>query len=388
MNALDEAVKEAARFQEQILARLRSALENNQLAIITGAGVTLNVTADTSGNPVSRITWTDLMRNGLDHLVSEGYVDTSNRRTKRAYNALEDPEVDGLLDAANIVTSQMKQHGQFRPWLESVFGSLSQEIRHPALIDVLKALYERGATLLTTNYDDVLEKHCGLQRIGRSNQDDVSRFQRGDLKGVFHLHGSYLDAHEVVLDTTDYYEVKHSGVVQHMLKAFLHCKTILFVGCGSGLEDPNFDALLRWASKRHKNLPRQHYLLIRDDDSVNYQPLLRVKCGPRYEDLVLYLKRLVDDKTEVQSQECPPSLNAPTRGLSAYLFFANEHRDYVRDENPGISFGQVGKVLGDRWKALNEKQRAPYEAKAALDKKRYKYEKASYNANADKKESC
>lgn len=301
----DEVVKEAARFQEQILARLRNDLKNNRLAIITGAGATLNVTADTSGNPLSRITWTNLMRNGLDHLVSEGYVDTSNRRTKRAYEALEDPEVDGLLDAANIVTSQMKQHGQFRTWLESVFGSLSQEIRHPALIDVLKTLHERGATLLTTSYDDVLEKHCGLQRIGRSNQDDVSRFQRGDLKGVFHIHGSYLDAHEVVLDTTDYYEVKHSGVVQHILKTFLEHKTILFVGCGSGLEDPNFDALLRWASKRHKNLPQQHYLLIRDDDSVNYQPLLQVKYGPRYEDLVLYLKRLLDDHTEAPSQARP-----------------------------------------------------------------------------------
>ncbi|KAK8900923.1 hypothetical protein QC760_010387 [Botrytis cinerea] len=57
--------------------------------------------------------------------------------------------------------------------------------------------------------------------------------------------------------------------------------------------------------------------------------------------------------------------NAPKRGLSAYMFFANEQRDNVREENPGISFGQVGKVLGERWKALNEKQRGPYEESAA-----------------------
>lgn len=43
--------------------------------------------------------------------------------------------------------------------------------------------------------------------------------------------------------------------------------------------------------------------------------------------------------------------------------------------------GQVGKVLGERWKALNEKQRTPYEAKAAADKKRYEDEKASYNVS-------
>ncbi|KAK5940048.1 Non-histone chromosomal protein 6 [Knufia obscura] len=78
--------------------------------------------------------------------------------------------------------------------------------------------------------------------------------------------------------------------------------------------------------------------------------------------------------------------NAPKRGLSAYMFFANDQRDTVREENPGISFGQVGKVLGDKWKALSEKQRAPYDAKAAADKKRYEEEKAKYNAAEDEEE--
>ena len=32
--------------------------------------------------------------------------------------------------------------------------------------------------------------------------------------------------------------------------------------------------------------------------------------------------------------------NAPKRGLSAYMFFANEQRDNVREENPGITFGK------------------------------------------------
>lgn len=69
------------------------------------------------------------------------------------------------------------------------------------------------------------------------------------------------------------------------------------------------------------------------------------------------------------------------------MFFANEQRDTVREENPGISFGQVGKVLGDRWKALSEKQRQPYEAKAAQDKKRYEEEKAKYNVSIVSKSS-
>ncbi|KAL1968320.1 hypothetical protein VTN77DRAFT_1849 [Rasamsonia byssochlamydoides] len=80
--------------------------------------------------------------------------------------------------------------------------------------------------------------------------------------------------------------------------------------------------------------------------------------------------------------------NAPKRGLSAYMFFANEQREAVREQNPGISFGQVGKLLGERWKSLTEEQRRPYEEKAAADKKRYEDEKASYNAGEDDEESA
>lgn len=97
--------------------------------------------------------------------------------------------------------------------------------------------------------------------------------------------------------------------------------------------------------------------------------------------------------------------NAPKRGLSAYMFFANEQRENVREENPGITFGrssrlyyfplglgltsqtgQVGKLLGERWKALNEKQRVPYDTKAAADKKRYEEEKAAYQAQLQEQE--
>ena len=34
----------------------------------------------------------------------------------------------------------------------------------------------------------------------------------------------------------------------------------------------------------------------------------------------------------------------PKRGLSAYMFFANDQRDKVRDENPGIKFGEFFKL--------------------------------------------
>lgn len=41
-------------------------------------------------------------------------------------------------------------------------------------------------------------------------------------------------------------------------------------------------------------------------------------------------------------------------------------------------------MLGEKWKALGEKQRQPYEAKAAADKKRYEEEKAAYQVSSSR----
>ena len=76
--------------------------------------------------------------------------------------------------------------------------------------------------------------------------------------------------------------------------------------------------------------------------------------------------------------------NAPKRALSAYMYFANENRDIVRSENPEISFGQMGKLLGERWKSLNEEDKLPYENKAKIDKERYYNEKEMYNNTISK----
>ncbi|CCH62882.1 hypothetical protein TBLA_0I02240 [Henningerozyma blattae CBS 6284] len=85
-------------------------------------------------------------------------------------------------------------------------------------------------------------------------------------------------------------------------------------------------------------------------------------------------------ETKKRSTRRKKDPNAPKRALSAYMFFANETRDIVRSENPDVTFGQVGKILGERWKALSAEEKVPYETKAEADKKRYESEKELYNA--------
>ena len=42
------------------------------------------------------------------------------------------------------------------------------------------------------------------------------------------------------------------------------------------------------------------------------------------------------------------------------MLFSKEHRPKIKEENPDITFGQIGKKLGEMWRALDEKEKQAY----------------------------
>ena len=65
-------------------------------------------------------------------------------------------------------------------------------------------------------------------------------------------------------------------------------------------------------------------------------------------------KRDDGDKKKKRSKKDP---GAPKRGLSAYMFFSQEHRKQVQADNPEASFGSIGKILGEKWKNMSDKEK-------------------------------
>lgn len=49
--------------------------------------------------------------------------------------------------------------------------------------------------------------------------------------------------------------------------------------------------------------------------------------------------------------------------LSGFMLFSKEHRPKIKEDNPDISFGQIGKKLGEMWRALSDKEKEAYKAK-------------------------
>ena len=58
--------------------------------------------------------------------------------------------------------------------------------------------------------------------------------------------------------------------------------------------------------------------------------------------------------------------NAPKKPLSGFMKFSQEHRAAVKEENPELAFGAVGKKLGEMWRALSAKEKAAYKPDKSL----------------------
>ncbi|WIA37358.1 hypothetical protein OEZ86_014287 [Tetradesmus obliquus] len=55
---------------------------------------------------------------------------------------------------------------------------------------------------------------------------------------------------------------------------------------------------------------------------------------------------------------------------SAYMLFADDKRTQVKADHPELSFGELGRKLGELWKALSEEEKTAYNDRAAAEKVR------------------
>jgi len=78
--------------------------------------------------------------------------------------------------------------------------------------------------------------------------------------------------------------------------------------------------------------------------------------------------------------------NRPKRAMSSFMFFANHKRAEVRSLHPDLKITDIGKKLGEMWKALDETEKKKYEDEAAKDKERYSHAMETYTAPIEESE--
>lgn len=73
-------------------------------------------------------------------------------------------------------------------------------------------------------------------------------------------------------------------------------------------------------------------------------------------------KSITKDKAEKapKATKAAKDGDKPKKALGPYMVFCKEMRPKLLEENPGMSFGEVGKACGKAWGVLSDSEKAKY----------------------------
>ena len=74
--------------------------------------------------------------------------------------------------------------------------------------------------------------------------------------------------------------------------------------------------------------------------------------------------------------------NMPKRPKTAFFIYSNDVREKVRQDNPGITFGDISRVISTMWKEMDQTEKEPFFAREREDKERYQIEMADFRRSA------
>jgi SIR2-like domain len=277
-----------AKASKLLLSDLRERIATGRAVAIVGAGVAL---ASTEGNPLAD--WKGLLQDGIKRCeqvvpgLPSGWGDLVRRE-------LDSGDTDDLLSAAQKVEAKLKRTGQLAGWLVDTVGQL--QVRDGSVIDAIREL---RIPILTTNYDGLIEKRVGVSPVTWREPTKYERVIQGDREGVLHLHGFYEEPDSVVLGVSSYEAALRGDYAQAMQRAVRSLHTLISIGYGKGIEDPNFSALLEWSRKLFSDSTYRHYRLELAKDVEEIQSehdskdrVFVLPYGEKHEDLPLFLRSL------------------------------------------------------------------------------------------------
>jgi tetratricopeptide (TPR) repeat protein len=301
-----------------LLDDLKSHIANRDVLVVVGAGVSIGAT---NRDPVA--SWMGLLEHGIGRC--KAVASMSEEWVARRNADLTSGDMDDLLSVAELVASKLgsPRGGEYGRWLRETVGALRVVHR-----GVLEALRDLDLTIATTNYDGLIEEVTGRPAVTWQDGAKVERVLRGDDTGVLHLHGYWERPETVILGVRDYQKVLGDAHAQTMQRAIRATRTLLFVGYGAGLKDPNFGAFLKWTRGVFPESEYRHYRLALEADIMSLQAehpreerVFVLSYGPSHADLASFLRGLA-----ARSKPAAPAPVSTTPRLPAvgYCFGRDE----------------------------------------------------------------
>ena len=294
---------------------LRSAIEKGQALVLVGAGVSIGATrgqvVQVGKKKFPLASWTGLLHHGVTFCEQWVKADLPRGWSKAVRAEINVGDCGSLIGAGTKIEEKLKApEGLYITWLQSTVGALK-------IVDdsVLAAIAALGLPIATTNYDRLLETITSQPAVNWTQRHKVQPILRGDEKGIIHLHGDWDDPKSIVLGHRTYAAVERDPHAQAILREIFSSRTVLLVGFGGGLSDPNFGPLLKWVAEAFASSTYPHFLLCLEKDLKSLKlahPIQPLDYGKTHADLAPFLRSLAPSRKGPPSPDpSPPGTNGP-----------------------------------------------------------------------------
>lgn len=286
---------------------LRRALEDHSAVVVVGTGVSAASVSDHTN-----CSWPGLLKSGVQYLDSAGLL--PHIAIKKSIE--EDIKIGSALDPTFLLAAAQKIFDQmgginsphFATFLADSVGTL---ILDDSKSHLAKTLGHLNVPLMTTNYDTLLEQATGRAHV---TWRETRRFRSALTRtsnDVFHLHGIWDDPESIILTTSDYGRIVSDVETQALRGCFGIMNTLIFVGFGSGINDPHFSALWNWLQPLTSGAT--HYALCLETDLQTFaqhnlhNSVIAVPYGTEHKELPTFLGTLTNSRRTVISSLDDPS---------------------------------------------------------------------------------
>jgi hypothetical protein len=273
-------------------------LVTGNAVVVVGTGASVAISGD------KRASWLGLLRSGIEYVEAHQVTEPSwSHGMAQALETSHEP--DHFLAIAGALVARLggPQSGEFGAWIRQNVGRLS-----PQHEELAKAIGDLGVPIITTNYDDLLEKCLNRDHVTWKQGPQFQLVLSGKSNEIGHLHGFWNEPGTIVLTDAQYRLLLADEQLSYLRSAMASINSLVYVGFGDGLNDPHFSHLRTWLREafpaqqlRHWRLCRESELaqLQRDHENENITP---ISFGDSFQQLAPFLASLTPDRASVGGQ--------------------------------------------------------------------------------------
>lgn len=277
--------------------KLEEAIQNNNLVFFIGAGCSI---------PLNFPSWNKLIENILEGLNNK-YGQTSDTHFRNILSGVQSGSKT-LFEALNLIEKDAN-HG-------TIYKTKSKEIVNIQIENISKTLPNKSVVhsllwnistkIITTNYDNVLEKYkpndINPKIFGNTNAFQSLKSQSIDAQFLYKIHGEINNPESIILFESDYRQIyEKDNYNNDALATHFKDKTLLFIGFS--LTDPFVNDLFTKIKTIYKNYTiNEHFVFTTKNEDFTKYDVTNIPIDNWNEGLLVYLTELEKIKS-ASSQE-------------------------------------------------------------------------------------